>query len=142
MILKVDGIRTKLKSMDLDGDGITDEIEDVFIKRDNIVPIVEKTELGEALELQNKDILNDERLSSVDFISRINEFQHAPISAIEAISAMRVISIDGRLITRIVKRNAVSIKGEGRKEFVDVVVGKKDFDLKKGISSLAGIEKK
>jgi hypothetical protein len=143
MLAKINGIRVALRIHDLDKDGISGEIEDVSSEKPNIVPIIERSELGEALEQQNRDILNEERLSSVDFISRINEFQHAPISAIECISAMKVISIDGRLITRIVKRNSCSIQGLGRKEFVDVVVGKAEKDIRKsGLSSLAGVEQK
>ena len=129
----------KLEAIDLDKDGNTDEIEGVKSHKDRgILNIKDNTELGEALEFQNKDVENDQRLSSVDFISRINNYQHAPLVAVDTIASMGVISGDARIVVKNIMRKAVSLDGKGRQEFVDVVVGKKEGDRRLGISNLTG----
>ena len=138
MKFNIDGIKMRLSSYDLDGDGITGGTENVQRKNNDAITLKDTSELGEALEHQNKDTENDMRLSSVDFISRINEYQHAPITAVEFIASAGVISRNSRVITRIIKRNAVSLGGKGRTEFVDVVTGKKQNDIQKSIQNMAG----
>lgn len=143
MTFKIDGIRMKIAISDIDHDGKTGGIEKIQGVKSEFMHIKDTTEMGEALEHQNSDIENEERLSSVDFISRINEFQHAPISAVEFIASHGVISKHARLITRVIKRNAVSLGGKGREEFVDVVVGKKENDIRKsGIANMSGSSQK
>ena len=133
---KIDGIRMKLQNVDIDGDGITDEVESVKSHRDSgVISIKDTTELGEALEHQNKDVENENRLSSVDFISRINSFQLGALVAVDTIASMHVISKDSRLVIKNLMRKAVSIDGKGRDEFVQVVTGKKENDIRKASAS-------
>lgn len=139
MSTKIDGVRMKLEPIDLDKDGIIHETETVKTHQEQgVTQIKESTELGDVLDHQTKDIENTERLSSVDFISNINNFQHAPISAVEFIASAGVISRRSRLISRIIKRNAVSIDAMGRKQNVEVAVGKRENDVRKaGMKNVA-----
>lgn len=143
MSFKIDNIRMKISVIDLDGDGVTDEHESVPTHRSQgITHLKDVTELGEVMEHQNKDLENEQGMSSVDFISRLNSFSIAPISAVEFISAHGVISKHASRITRIYKRNVVSDEGKGRKEFVEVVGAKKDSDAKGSMANMVGTPKK
>ena len=139
MSFRIDGIRMKIEAVDLDRDGNTHEIESVKShKEGDTIGFKDVTELGEVLDHQTRDIENKERLSSVDFISNINNFQHAPISAVEFIASAGVISRESRIITRIIKRNAVSLGAMGRKQNVEVAVGKRENDIRKSVGNLVG----
>lgn len=142
MSVRLDGVRMVIVSSDIDKDGIAGGIERIEShKEEGVMQLKESSELGEALEQQNKDVENEQRLSSVDFISRLNNFQVSPISAVEYISSQGVISGDGRKITRIIKRNVVSIDGKGREEFVNVAVGKREMDARKaGFQNMTGVQ--
>ena len=131
-MFKIDGIRMRLANADVDNDGATNEVEDVRSHKDfRQIDIKDTTELGEALDHQNRDIEDENKLSSVDFISRINEYQHAPLVAVDTIAAMGVISSQARIVVKNIMRKAVSLGGKGREEFVQVVTGKKENDIKK-----------
>lgn len=139
----IDGIRMKLEVADVDNDGNIGGIEKVKqFQEKGTIRIKESSELREALELQNVDIENEQRLSSVDFVSRINSYQHAPLVAVDTIASMGVISKDSRLVVKNIMRKAVSLEGKGRQEFVDVVVGKKEQDIRKSVSNLAAENQK
>lgn len=139
MNFRIDGVRMKLESPDLDGDGVMGGLETIKSNQDRgVMQIKENTELGEALDLQNRDIENSERLSSVDFISRINNFQHAPLVAVDTLCAMKVISRDARIVVRNIMRKSVSLDGKGRKEFVELVTGKKELEIKRQANNLMG----
>lgn len=144
MIHKIDGIRMRLVSKDIDGDGVTGGTENVQSHKDQgIARIKESSELGEALELQNLDIENEHRLSSVDFISRINNFHLAPLVAVDTISSMGVISRNARIVVKNIMRKAVSLEGKGRAEFVELATGKREADLKKAsVQNMAGSNQK
>lgn len=133
MLYKIDGIKLKLTPTDVDMDGEVGGIEKVKSHADSsIMHIKESTELGEALQFQNKDVENADRFSDVDFISRIDPFQLAPLVVVETLATMGVISRDSRKIVRHVMRKSVSLKGKGRQEYVDVVVGKMARDASRG----------
>lgn len=139
MSVKIDGIRMRLKAVDVDKDGKTGSIESVSSHKDEgIMSIKETSELGEALSLQNQDTENDQRLSSVDFVSRIHSFQHAPLVAVDTIASMGVISSESRMVVKNIMRKAVSLEGKGRQEFVDVVTGKTERDIaRKSVGNLS-----
>jgi len=135
----MDGVRVKLIPFDIDGDGVAGEVESISThKEQGVIDIRERSELGEALEYQNKDITDSSKLSSVDFVSRISPFQLSALVAVDTIASMGVISKDAKTVVRNLMRKSVSIDGKGRQEFVDVVVGKKEFEIRKGMGNLAG----
>lgn len=140
MSFRIDGVRMKLEKTDFDGDGNTDEAESIKTHKDSgVVNIKDNTELGEALEHQNKDTENEQRLSSVDFISRIGGMQLPSLVAVDTIASMGVISRDARIVVKNIMRKAVSLEGKGREEFVQVVVGKKESDIRKAsIGNMTG----
>lgn len=144
MAIKIDGVRVKLVASDIDGDGITGEVESVHTHSDKgVMQFKESTELGEVLDYQTRDVENQQRMSSIDFISNINSFQHAPIVAVEFLCSVGVISRKSRGVTRIFKRNAVSVDAMGRKQNVEVAVGKREQDIRKaGMHNLVESQRK
>lgn len=134
MTFKIDGIKMRMEAPDLDGDGASGGVERIQRDASGILQMRDTTELGQALEHQNKDEMNQQRLSSVDFVARINEYQLAPLAAVDAIVSMGVLSEKSRMIVRSLMRKTVSIQGKGRAEFVDVVTGKKQNEQFKQMS--------
>jgi len=128
--LKLDGTRVILRPMDLDGDGKIGEDEDLHRNRDSgVAEIKESTELKDALGEFNKDEKNYEGLSSIDFMGSIeNIFEMPPLIALDSSVGLRVIPSRSAIIGRILMRKNVSYKQQGRKQFVDLVVGKKQAD--------------
>jgi hypothetical protein len=128
---------------DIDRDGRVNEAESVKSYKDKgMIDLKDSTELGETLGHLNKDIENNRRLSSVDFISRLNGLQIPAISCVEFITAHGVISRDAKEITRIIKRNVISLEGKGRDDIVNIAVGKTERDIRKaGIHNLSPVAK-
>lgn len=131
MVINLDGVRMRLKPMDLDGDGQSGGIENVQQGDSGVMHVKDTSELGEALEHQNKDNLDPTGFSTSDYNARINEFQFSPLVAVDMIATMKVISQRSRDVVRHIMRKSVSVGGQGRQEFVDVVTGKTANDLKK-----------
>lgn len=134
----LNGVKIKMINPDIDGDGIRggeEKVEKNFNK--NVVPIKEGSELGDAIKEQNKDIVAD-RLSSMDFGSRIDKLEMSPMVALDSLIGLGVIPVDCGKLNRVKMRKSVSIGGEGRREFVDLVTGKKEQDMKAGFGSKLG----
>lgn len=129
--LRLDGTRVKLVAADLDGDGIVDERESLTRRGHDagVTHINESTELKDAIVEFNKDEKNDEGLSSIDFMGNIqNIFEMPPLIALDSSVGLRVIPSRSAIIGRILMRKNVSFKSEGRKQYVDLVTGKKQAD--------------
>ena len=124
---------------DIDRDGVVNEAESVTSHQSKgMIDLKDTTELGETLGHLNKDTENERRLSSVDFVSRLNGLQIPAISCVEFITAHGVISRDAKEITRIIKRNVISLEGKGRDDIVNIAVGKTERDIRKaGIHNLS-----
>jgi len=130
-IPKINGVRIELVAADLDKDGITGGTEQVQQSFDKgQVPIKESTELGDALTEFNKDDVTSERLSSIDFKSRINQYELPPMIVLDVLIAMGILTTKCGMLNRVKMRKSVSLEGLGRKEFVDVVTGKKEQDIR------------
>lgn len=141
-VVCIDGVRMKLKPVDADGDGITGEVEDVPSHGSGIMQVQDTTELGQALDHQNKDHIDKTGFSSSDYNARINSFQFSPLVAVDMIATMKVISNRSRDVVRHIMRKSVSVEGKGREEFVDVVVGKMKADqAKASAANLMGTPK-
>ncbi len=139
MTVKIDGTRMRLKAVDIDGDGKAGGIEGIPKHQSGIMSVKDTSELGEALEHQNKDILDATGFSSSDYNARINSFQFSPLVAVDMIATMKVISNRSRDVVRHIMRKSVSVDGQGRKEFVDVVTGKTANDINKNkVGNLVG----
>lgn len=136
-IVVVNGIRTELVAADLDKDGVTGGTEKIQQSFDSgTLPIKESTELGEALHEFNRDDVNSERLSSIDFMARIDNFEMPSMVGFDSLIGLKTIPIECGVILRTKMRKSVSLKGLGRGEFVDIVVGKKEQDIRLGMGQM------
>lgn len=143
VIFKIDNMRMRIQNVDLDGDGVTGGVENVPSVSSNVHYMKDTTELGEALEHQNKDTADERGFNSVDFSARINNFQYAPLVAVDMVATMKVISSKSRDVVRHIMRKSVSLEGKGREEFVNVVTGKHDNDIRKAsVNNLTGTPQK
>lgn len=134
MIITIDGVRTKLQAPDIDGNGRTDTPERIvqrFQPSGGTTPIIQPTELGESLKYLNDDSFDfNTRVSDIDMKARLHPMQVAAITAWEWLVKNNGIPENSGALTRLLKRNSVSIKGLGRQEMVDMVRGKKEQDIK------------
>ncbi|NIP39039.1 MAG: hypothetical protein GWO07_07100 [Candidatus Dadabacteria bacterium] len=137
----VDGAKIIIAPLDLDGDGKTGGVERIN-KFNAVQPAKETTELGEAIHELNKDDVTPDRLSSIDFRSRINPFEMTPMVALDASIGMGVIPVVCGVLNRSKMRKSVSEGGKGRQEFVDIVTGKRNLDdsnFKAGMKNFVGV---
>lgn len=133
-IIRIDGIPTQLKAPDLDGDGLTNEAEDiVFAGASGVQNIVQNSELGDSLKELNKDIVNPQtRMTDMDMRSRLHYVEVSSILALDALVAFRICPTQCLSFTRQKKRLSVSQAGKGREEIVQIVGGKREQDMKSG----------
>ena len=97
-----------------------------------ITSIQQPTELGEALKELNKDVIEGQtRTSSIDMRSILHPVQVHPVSAFEGLVVMGMITKKCLGFSRQIKRNAVSINGEGRRQIVQTTQGKTEVDINK-----------
>lgn len=130
-VIVVNGIRTELVAADLDRDGVTGGTEKIQQNFDTgTMPIKETTELGEALQEFNRDDVNKERLSSIDFMARIDNYEMPSMVGFDSLIGLKTVPIECGVILRTKMRKSVSLKGLGRGEFVDIVTGKKEQDIR------------
>lgn len=136
-VIIVNGIKTELVAADLDNDGVTGSTEKIHQSFDKgITPIKETSELGDALAKFSEDIVDKERLSSIDFMARIDPFEMPSMVGFSSLIGLKVIPIESGILVRNKMRKSVSLKGMGRGEFVDVVTGKKEQDIRLGAAQM------
>ena len=129
-IIKIDGIKTNLKPLDLDGDGQTGGIE-VISRNVGVKNIIQQTELGESLkELNLDDVEPNTRMSGIDMRARLHHVEVASVLALDCLVALGVCPIMCLSVTRQKKRLSVSIDGKGRDDIVNIVSGKKEIDAR------------
>ena len=133
----LDGDKIEIVPTDLDGDGKVRGVERLG-NTNSMIPVKETSEMGDALTEFNKDDVSMDRLSSIDFRTRINPFELPSMIALDSLIGMGVIPIRAGILNRVKMRKSVSLNGEGRKEFVNLVVGKQDKDMKIGGKQMAG----
>ena len=92
-----------------------------------ITPIQQPTELGEVLDKVNADVFKkNENVSSIDFNARIPNISFPFIVALDSLAQMKVLPRGSTSLTRAFKRDSVSLQGEGRKEVVKIVAGRRE----------------
>lgn len=145
-IYTINGQRLKLVGADVNKDGMTDKTEEISRANiDDVVPVQRSTEMGEALSEMNKDIIDlVTRQSSIDFLSEISPHEYDAMCRLDALIALRLLPTSVLTINRSKMRKSVSLKRQGRKEFVDLVSGKQDLDEKRGnaLRNFMGFKKK
>lgn len=129
-IINLDGSKMRVEPLDLDGDGITGEVESVTMRHDDgLTNITQSTELGETLRELNKDEIEQHTgMSGIDMKSRLHYIEVSSILAMDALVALKVLPRRCLSFTRQKKRLAVSLDGKGRGEMVDVVGRKHETD--------------
>lgn len=128
-IIRLDGIRIKITPTDLDGDGVTGGIEIIQQQRNDVTEIVQQTELGETFRELNKDEVDPStRLSTIDMNTRLSSIEVAAMTCYDAAIGLNIMSTKNLILTRVKKRNNVSLDGLGRQERVEMVVGKREHD--------------
>ncbi len=132
-IVRLDGIPIQIIKPDIDGDGQTGGIERPMYNPSEGTPIVQATELGEAIRELNDDTINPEsRMSNVDFKARLHYAELPSVLAMDALVAFKALPPLCLAFTRQKKRLSVSLGGKGREEMVSMVHGKKEQDIKIG----------
>jgi len=138
-IITLDGVPLQLRSPDLDGDGKTGGVETIQTYQ-GITPVSNPTELGESLRESFEDHIDPvTKMSSIDMKTRIyNVFERNAMMAIDSSVSLGMLPVRCLVITRQAKRLNVSMKGEGRKEIVDLVAGKREHDKQVASGGLFG----
>ena len=130
-IITLEGVKLRIESPDIDGDGETGGVETVRMDT-GTQPIYQESELGESMKELNNDAMNNEGMSNIDFNSRLHKVEEPSITAWEVLCSTGIVPQRWERLTRKKKRNVVSVQGLGRKEKVELVVGKREHDQKMG----------
>lgn len=128
-IFKVGHTRIKLQGVDLDGDGKS--TTEVVSRISDIIRPDQKSETAESIENINKDVIDASRLSTMDFLSRINPHEYDAMTKIDVLIAYQFLPISASWINRTKMRKSVSLKGLGREEIVKIVQGMEEKQVKK-----------
>lgn len=97
------------------------------------IDVKESSELGESLrELNNDELDKNKKVSGIDMRSRLHPIEISSILAVDALVLFKMMPLNCSSFTRQKKRLAVSEHGQGRKEIVDIVGGKREQDVKSG----------
>jgi hypothetical protein len=106
-----------------------------FLQNSGTTNIIEPSELGETLkELNNDDKEPSTKMSGIDMRSRLHFSEISGILAIDTLVSFNFIPERCLTFTRQKKRLSVSLSGKGRQEIVDIAAGKREQDVKKGLS--------
>jgi len=135
-IVVLNGIRMEVNPPDIDQDGQTGGIEQVTqrIAQAGTTDIIQPTELGEAMkELDDDTVDPNTRMSRIDMRSRLHPMEISSILAMDTLVALKVIPSSCLAFTLQKKRLNVSLMGQGRKEKVEMAVGKREQDAKTGM---------
>lgn len=134
----VDGIETNLQKIDKS----TDKQEQ---PDRNIMPVSEQTELGQALAEFNKDEVNEDRLSSIDFRARIDKIEMPYMIIFDSLIGMKVAPVVCGILNRTKMRKSASLGGKGREEYVSIITGRKQMEneggFMQGMKNFAGVGK-
>jgi len=133
--VNLDGCKVEIVPPDLDGDGKTGGIEKVERKTaaSDIIPITQKSELGDSLGIAFSDKFDPiEKVSDIDQLASIHDVQAPYLTIWESLCKNNYLSPRHQSISRQVKRNSNSIMtknmGIGRRNIENMVVGKREHD--------------
>lgn len=114
------------------------EIEDEEKIRDfgtsGIMNVNEPTEIGDALTHLNDDRRDPEhKMSKIDMNTRLHPIEISALLAIDFLVASKFLPARTLNLTLQKKRLNISLAGKGRQEIVDIVAGKRERDIKRGM---------
>jgi pyruvate/oxaloacetate carboxyltransferase len=97
-----------------------------------IITPTEISELqGSLQELNNDDINLEHRTSGIDLRTRLFNCEIASIVVLDTLVSFKFLPLSISPFTLQKKRLAVSLKGKGREEIVDIVQGKREQDVER-----------
>lgn len=104
----------------------------------NVETLEEVNNVKEVLINLDKDVVQEDNLTTIDFNTRLGQTE---ISSIVALQLLHTLKVGGRpcsLITRSIKRHKVSLGGLGRKEKVQIIQGEREHDEQGSNNNLFG----
>ena len=90
-------------------------------------PMTQESDLKGVMKEMNDDTLETEaKLPSIDLKTRLHPFELTNIIIHDTVISLNCLPKECLITTRTKKRLAVSLKGEGRKEMVEIVKGERE----------------
>jgi hypothetical protein len=118
------------------------EEEKNYVPDSAIITPNEISELQGSLQELNNDTMSERyRTNGIDLRTRLYNIEIAAITVIDSLVAFKFLPMTVAPLCIQKKRLAVSLKGAGRKEIVDIVSGKRDNDnqvMNKGFLGFGG----
>lgn len=99
--------------------------------------IQELTDTAQTIKELNDDVTDLDKFSSIDMKTRLESIEISSIIALDALVALEFLPEEASFITRSKKRLAVSLKGLGRSEIVQISQGMRDKE--QGKSAFASL---
>jgi len=100
-----------------------------------IMNVNEPTEIGDALAHLNDDRRDPEhKMSKIDMNTRLHPIEISALLAIDFLVASKFLPGRTLNLTLQKKRLNISLNGKGRQEIVDIVAGKREQDVKRGMN--------
>jgi hypothetical protein len=132
-IISLDNTKIQVTALDLDRDGVVVGVEIITPKDNFVQDIIQPSEIPETIrELNRSEIDALTKKSSMDMRGRFMNFLvMGNIVALDTIVAMGVCPESCLALSESYKRDSVSIQGEGRKEIVNLAIGKQEQDARK-----------
>jgi hypothetical protein len=106
--------------------------------RYNEQKIENSSALKDVLENLDRDVLEDDNLTSIDFNTRLTEDEIGNIVALQMMDVFKVGGSECSLMARTLKRHKVSLGGQGRKEKVQIAQGEREQEVGNKDTSLFG----
>ncbi|MFW6017085.1 MAG: hypothetical protein ACOCRK_11655, partial [bacterium] len=103
------------KELDIINGGYKNNIEEQKLESNS--------QLKDVLENLDRDVVEGDYLTSIDFNTRLTSSEVGDIVALQMMDVLKVGGEECSLLARTIKRHKVSIGGEGRKEKVQVAQG-------------------
>ena len=108
-----------------------------------VITATEVSELqGSLQELNNDTVSPITRNSGIDLRTRLHNSEIASITVLDTLVAFNFLPMSIVPFTLQKKRLAVSLKGKGRDEIVELVAGKRDGDVQKSTGFMGNFFKK
>ena len=99
-------------------------------------PMTQESDLKGVMKEMNEDILEKDTLyPSIDLKTRLHPFELTSAVIHDTVIHLQCLPRDCLATTRIKMRKAVSLKGEGRKEMVEIVKGERGKEEGTGFAS-------
>jgi len=89
------------------------------------------SELKEVFDNLDKDIVEDDHFTSIDFNTRLTNFELSGIVGLQMLVPLKIGGSHCSLIARNIKRHKVSLMGLGRTEKVKIVQGQREQETEK-----------